>query len=306
MSIRRHGTGHALSSREMAILLAVADEGSIRRAAQHLGLTPAAISKSVRMVEARLGASLYQRTAGGMVVTEPGSRLLDSGRHALLRLSAAEADFRSQTGQLSGHVRIGSGPIPAASLARTLVPEAKRRLPGLRLSVELGTAEELVAGLQRGKLDLAICHIEDVVLPAGLHSHMIQRLHAVIMARTQHPLAAVPALPASSLAGYALATFHPYKRFLAWYREQVGTEAEFGFIGPDYDLLAEAVAGSDLLLLCSEVQAETLARSHGLVQLDIAGERFFHVVHMIQPDAPTAAVQAVAHLADETLRREEG
>ena len=47
--------------------------------------------------------------------------------------AAAEADFRSQTGQLSGHVRIGSGPIPAASLARTLVPEAKRRLPGIRV-----------------------------------------------------------------------------------------------------------------------------------------------------------------------------
>ena len=304
VSIRNHGTGHALASREMAILLAVADAGSIRRAASDLGLTPAAVSKTVRGVEARLGAALFERTAGGMAVADVAEPLLKSGRKALMELSAAEAGFRSRSGTIAGQLRIGAGPFPPASVARILVPEAKRRLPDVRLSVELGTAEELLAGLQRGRLDLAICHLEDVALPPGFRAHVIQRLHSVIMARPDHPLAGVAALPPTCLAGYGLACFHPYSRFLRWYHAEVGAEAEIGFIGSDFDLLAEAVAQSDLLLLSSRSLAVVLARSHGLAALDIAWAGFSHDVNIIQPEPPASpAAVAVIGLMDETLRQ---
>ena len=288
----------------MAILLAVADEGSVRRAAQFLGLTPAAVSKTVRMVEARLDAPVFERRAGGMAATEAAAALLKSGRKALTELSAAEAGFRNRSGRIAGQVRIGAGPFPAAAVARILVPEAKRRLPDVRLSVELGTAEELLAGLQRGRLDLALCHLEDVSLPAGFRAHVIQRLHSVLMARPGHPLAGIAALPPTRLAGYGLAGFQPYKRFLRWYQSEVGAEAESGFVAPDFDLLAEAVAQSDLLLVASRGIAVGLARSHGLVALDIGWAGFSHEVNLIQPDSPEApAIAAVSSLIDETLRQ---
>lgn len=306
VTIRNHGTGHALASREMAILLAVADEGSIRRAAQYLGFTPAAVSKAVRVVEARLGAELFERAAGGMRPMESAEALLKAGRAALMQLSAAEAAFRSGSGRVSGPVRIGSGPFPAASIARILVPEARNRLPDVRLMVDVGTAEELLAGLQRGRFDLAVCHLEDVSPPPGFRAHVIQRLHSVVLARPGHPLAGVVALPPTRLVGCSFAGFPPYSRFLHWFRAEVGAEADFAFLGSDFDMLAEAVARSDMLLIASHSLAHTLCHSHGLVALNIRWKGFRHEVNIVQPDPPISpAAVAVAGLMDELLPQQE-
>ena len=52
--------------------LAVADRGGLRRAAKHLGLAQPAISRSIRELEHELGATLFERSTSGMVLTPIG------------------------------------------------------------------------------------------------------------------------------------------------------------------------------------------------------------------------------------------
>ena len=306
MTIRSHAAGHAMGSRDMAYLLAVADEGSLRRAAVRLGVSAAAVSKAVRQIEARLGAPVFERAPGGAQPTVAGAALIRAGRDALAALSFAETDFRAASGLLQGLVRIGCGPFPAPGVARIVVPEAKHRWPSLRISIELGAAADLIPQLAQGTLDIALCHIEDVELPSGLVHHHLQTLSAVILVRPGHPLVRQGRVPLTELAGYGLAGFRSYNRFRQWYRHHVGQEADFAFTAPDFDILAETVARSDLLLFSSRYLSETLIRTHGLVELPVEGEPFRHEVHCIRASrVKSPAVEAIERLMDELLHQSE-
>jgi DNA-binding transcriptional LysR family regulator len=301
---RRHATGRALSSREMAILLAVADSGSLRRAGAALGMSAAAVGKAVGLAEERLGAAVFERSTGGMVPTEAGAGLLAQGREALGALSAAAESFRAAAGRFCGLVSIGCGPIPAAAVARSLVPEACRRWPDLDFELRMGTNRELIAALAQGALDLAICHIEGVELPPSILHELVQSLQAHLLVRPGHPLlGSGPVLPAA-LAPYPLAGVQPHQRFRDWYLKTVGVEPHFAIMVPDIDLLAETVARSNSLLFASRFHADGLIPRYGLVELPMAWEPYRHEVHCLVAARPRSpAVAAVAALALEVLHQ---
>ena len=306
MSFRSYSSGHALGSREMATLLCVADEGSLRRAALALGISATAVSKTVRQAEARLGAPVFERSSGGARLTGPGQALLVAGREALLALGAAEQAFRAGSLTLSGLVRIGCGPIPAPAVARIVVPEARRRWPALRLTIELGYPAELIRAITQGRIDVALCHIEDVALPPGLVCQHIQTLHSVVLVRAGHPLLGGGPVSPTAIGGYGLAGFTYSARFLQWYREQTGRDADIAFVGPDFDSLAETVADSDLLLFSSRFVATGIISRYGLVALPVAWEGFSHHVHCLTPArAHSPASDAVIALIRELLPQSE-
>ena len=116
MNSERPGYG-ALGSRDIAQLLAVADHGSIRRAADALGMTQPGLSKNIRLIEDRLGMVVFERSTTGAVATEIGTLLLRRGRQILLDLEAIHRDLRDELLSETGRVRIGAGPIPAPMIS---------------------------------------------------------------------------------------------------------------------------------------------------------------------------------------------
>lgn len=292
-----------IGSREIAILLAVSDAGSVRKAAMRLGMTPAGVSKTVRYAEAQLGGAVFDRSPGGMVPTLAGQRLLAAGREVLRQMAAAQDTFRHDLGGPSGRLRIGAGPFVAGSLATRLIPEARRRWPDLQIGMTLGSADVLLRDLERGLLDLALCHLEDVNVPNNCSSRCIQTLQSVILARPGHPLSGHASVAWPDIAPYALAGFdQPYSRFLRWYREQVGVDARIAIMLPDFDLLAQSMLDSDLLLFASVGIGTALCTAHGLVKLGMTGPRFVHQVYCVVPDgAPRRSAAAILGLIDETV-----
>jgi DNA-binding transcriptional LysR family regulator len=74
----------------MTVFAAVADAGGFAAAARRLRLSPAAATRAVAALEARLGIRLLNRTTRRTSLTEPGARFLDSARRVLAELDAAE------------------------------------------------------------------------------------------------------------------------------------------------------------------------------------------------------------------------
>src|SRR5215510_366122 len=74
--------------------LSVAQHRSFRRAAAALGVTPSAISQSIRAFEARMGAVLFTRTTRSVGLTEAGERFLSRAKPAFEELVAAGAAAR--------------------------------------------------------------------------------------------------------------------------------------------------------------------------------------------------------------------
>lgn len=86
--------------------LATADEGSFSAAARRLGLTPAAVSKSVAQLEARLGVRLFQRSTRRLAPTTDGERLYAQIRLPWGEIGDALTDLRQGAGKPAGTLKV--------------------------------------------------------------------------------------------------------------------------------------------------------------------------------------------------------
>jgi DNA-binding transcriptional LysR family regulator len=146
----------SLDHRQLRAFLAVAETGSLGRAAQAVPLSQPALSRLVADMEARLDARLFDRHGKGMTLTSYGEVLLPHARHLLFEMEQAHDALLAMKGLKRGKARIGS----VATVARSVLPAAIDRLlqAAPELSVELVEAEDdrLLLALERREVDLAI------------------------------------------------------------------------------------------------------------------------------------------------------
>src|SRR5437899_5972797 len=110
----------------LRLLREVALRGSIAGAAREVGLTPSAVSQQLAILEREAGIALLDRSPRGVLLTGAGHALVDRATAILQLLEEARSDLDRLTGELAGHVRIGT----VASAAAALVSEAATRLSG--------------------------------------------------------------------------------------------------------------------------------------------------------------------------------
>lgn len=130
----------------------VAEERSFRRAAQKLGLTPAAVSKAVLKLEEKLGVKLLQRTSRAVALTPEGTEFLTRCREAISSLQAGRE-------QLSESRRLPRGELSISLpfiLGRVVVPALPRltaRYPDLSVRV---TMTDRLVRLQEEQVDVGV------------------------------------------------------------------------------------------------------------------------------------------------------
>lgn len=86
--------------------IAAADEHGFSAAARRLGVTPAAVSKSVARLEARLGVRLFQRSTRSLALTTDGQRLYDQVRRPWNEIGDALAELRQGAGKPAGTLKV--------------------------------------------------------------------------------------------------------------------------------------------------------------------------------------------------------
>jgi len=119
--------------------VAVADQRSFRAAASRLGVTPSALSHSMRQLEERLGVRLLHRTTSSVSVTDAGRRLLDRLRPAIDQIAGALENLDQERLRPSGRLRIYATPHLAATAV--IVPVWERFLstyPEVHLELRVG------------------------------------------------------------------------------------------------------------------------------------------------------------------------
>ena len=144
--------------RQLAVLIAVDDAGSIHGAAQQLGIAQSAVSRTVGEVERSIGAALFERGTEGSFATPRGQALLNQARSILRALERLDA----VAGTRPGPVRLGC--IPSAMhtlMPRLLSRQSSTAARALQLKVFGGDSGRLCGALQRGELDFAVMrHVE--------------------------------------------------------------------------------------------------------------------------------------------------
>jgi DNA-binding transcriptional LysR family regulator len=144
--------------RRLQFFLRIADEGSMNRAAQVLGIAQPALSRQMRLLEEALGVTLFTRTSRGMALTEAGEQLRGSMVGPLRQLELAMQNVGSPFAQLEGGVVLGMPQTTASVLARPLLTRVGAVFPKVKLGVVEGETGQLVEGMLKGEVDLALVH----------------------------------------------------------------------------------------------------------------------------------------------------
>lgn len=178
--------------RHLQCFLEVARQRHLSRAAEALGVTQPAASKTLRELEETLGARLFDRTGRRMRLTPEGETFL---RHAGASVAALRRGVDSVRDGAATVQRLQIGVLPTVA-ARTMPRAALAfadRAPDVLLSVETGPNLTLLERLRTGELDLVVGRLAEAERMAGLHFEHLYSEPIRAVVRPGHPLLDGPA-----------------------------------------------------------------------------------------------------------------
>jgi DNA-binding transcriptional LysR family regulator len=147
--------------RQIALLLAISEHGTLRKASAELGMTQPAATKMVHELESALGLKIFERVGRGQRLSPAGVSVL---RYFFGIRGALESMSREIT-QLqlgsAGRVSVGSIMAPSPNLLTQAIIALKNAFPLISIDVTLDTSDRLLELLREGALDLVIGRIRD-------------------------------------------------------------------------------------------------------------------------------------------------
>ena len=149
--------GRRLKLRDLHILAAVVQWGSMARAASHLAMSQPAVSESIANLEDALRVRLLDRSTRGVEPTLYANALLRRGQVVFDELRQAISDLEFLANPAVGEVRVACGDTMAAGLLPEVISQLSRRHPKIVVRVVQANAETLdFRELRERRVDLAL------------------------------------------------------------------------------------------------------------------------------------------------------
>ena len=181
--------------RHLRYFVAVAEERHFTRAA-----SSRRSALRIRNLEREMGTPLLRRLSRGVELTESGALLLDEARRILDQVERTKAGVLSRARGETGRIKLGfAGATYFQPLVPAIIRAYRERYPRVVLTPEQSNTPQLVAGLQRGEIDVAF------VRPPAAHSDglkidlLIEEPMLIVLPAT-HPRARQRSLPLEALA----------------------------------------------------------------------------------------------------------
>jgi len=138
---------------ELKAFSAIVERASFARAADHLGMSPSALSQTIRQLEARLGVRLLNRTTRSVAPTAAGSRLHERIAPMMVEMDLAIAEAVAATGRTAGTLRINTLGMAAKRLIAPRLGRFHRAHPDVVLDIVI---DEGLSDIVAGRFDAGI------------------------------------------------------------------------------------------------------------------------------------------------------
>ncbi|MEU7530057.1 LysR family transcriptional regulator [Saccharothrix sp. NPDC042600] len=148
-----------VDTRLVRAFLAVAEEGSLTRAAERLYVSQPALTKRIRRLETDLSVRLFTRSREGMTLTEAGRALADRAPALLALCDDVLRDTKATAGRAAKVLRVGFIASAANEATPDIIKAFGRRCPGWRVEMRQAPWSEPTAGLSTGEVDVALLRL---------------------------------------------------------------------------------------------------------------------------------------------------
>lgn len=157
--------------RTLRALIAFHRLGTVVAAAEEVHLSPAAVSAQFKLLEERLGITLFVRTKRSLTLSSTGIRMLPIAEKMLSTYE--EMQQLSDTDALQGQISLGILNTVLIGIFPEVLEILKTKNPRLKIKIVIGTAASLVAQVEAGVLDAAIVNHPPRPLDASLTVHSL-------------------------------------------------------------------------------------------------------------------------------------
>ncbi|MDB5893131.1 MAG: hypothetical protein JWQ88_662 [Rhodoferax sp.] len=173
--------------RQLRAFVAVAQDGSITRAAQRLHLTSSALSMLISSLEGELAVRLFERTTRRMALSDAGAELLPAVEKVFGNLDEAFDGLRQFADRRSGRFAVATSPLLAATLLPTLLASFKLRHPSVQINLFDLPPDGIAQAVRSGQADFGVC-TADADVP-DLVASVLYQDRLMLACPAKHPLA---------------------------------------------------------------------------------------------------------------------
>lgn len=268
--------------------VAAVEHGSFRKAGRALDIEESAISRRIRDMEDELGASLFQRHAGGVRLTIAGERFLGPARKALRHIDTGASDVAAVGRSEEGHVRVGVFSSLASGFLFDLLRQFGKLHPNVRVDPVEGNPAEHVAAVRTLHLDVAF--ITGTRTWEGCETEHLWCERVFVVLPDDHRLAdkaeiGWPDLAAERFIVSDVAPGQEVHNFLVAHLSDLGSHPDIQSHHVGRDNMLSLVAVGRGITLTSE--ATIVARFPGIAYRELAGEVLpFSMVWSARNDNP--------------------
>ncbi|EJO9235070.1 LysR family transcriptional regulator [Salmonella enterica] len=174
--------------RHLHTFVAVAQQGTLGRAAETLNLSQPALSKTLNELEQLTGTRLFERGRLGAQLTVPGEQFLTHAVKVLDALNTAGQALNRKEDASADVVRVGALPTAALGILPAAIGRFHQQQKSTSLQVATMNNTMLLAGMKSGEIDLGIGRMSDPELMGGLNYELLFLESLKLVVRPGHPL----------------------------------------------------------------------------------------------------------------------
>jgi len=177
----------AMDSEALLTFVTIHQANGFSRAADILGRSQPAISRRIALLEEELGVPVFERAAGGIVLSEAGRTLLPHAERVLAALGDASSAIKAMQTNVVGRVAIVAVGTLAGTNLTVVLKHFTAEHPGIELAISTATSAEVSELVRRGEAAIGLRYLLDIA-PDLICEHVASEPMAVIC-HADHPLA---------------------------------------------------------------------------------------------------------------------
>jgi DNA-binding transcriptional LysR family regulator len=237
---------------------AVAQEGSIRRAAERVHISASALSRQVRLLESEFGQALIEHHGRRTVLTSAGNILCEHIRQLMRHDAAVKDAIRTSNGLQFGHIKVASGNGYVSDLANFVIPKFLERHPHMRYGIDVANGDAVLRMVIDEAVDIGI------TMNPPRH-HLINVIHSApaplrVVVPLQHPLSDAGSVSLDDLQRFAIGLLpsqHRIRQSIKTVEDAAGIKLQPVIESNSYEILKSLVKNRLAITILPEFSIKT-------------------------------------------------